>query len=675
MKYKYKLKNLDCAQCAKRVEEYLSSQQNFNNVVVNFSTLNLSFNTLDSNIDKKYVQKLVSNVEPEVVVLDENESYAHSSDYKYTILRIFLSFILMLCTLIVNQKMLCTFFFLISYILMLYKPIIDSIKLLKRHIIDENILVSISCIGAFIIGERYEGLMVIFLYEIGKLLESLALNKSRNSITSLITIKQDYATMENGDEVPVEKVRIDDIILVKPGQSIPVDGTIIEGNTNLDTSVITGESKLVSVSTGDIVLSGSISTDGLIKIKVLKEYENSTISRIMELVTSATDKKTQTETFVNKLSKIYTPIIILLAILVGILLPIFTDISFKSSIYKALSFLVISCPCAIVISVPLSYFSAIGTCSKQGILIKGSNYLDNLLDIKEIVFDKTGTLTTGKFSVTDVKVFSGTKEEILYYAVLAENMSTHPIAQSIVKYYGKKIDNKSVVDYKEQGGYGITYKIDDKNIKVGNSKLVKYDENIDGSTNIFVSVNDNVIGCIVLTDMLNETSKLGIKLLNDKGIKTSMLTGDNELSTVKVANELNISDYKYCMLPEDKYNEIISKQKKTKVAFVGDGINDAPVLAASDIGISMGLNGANIAIETSDIVIMTNDLTKISKVIDISRFTNNIIKINITFALFIKILVLILTFIGIGSMWQAIFADVGVTLITIFNSFRILSKK
>lgn len=675
MKHKYILKGLDCAECAKKIEEYLAKQDNFSDVIVNFSTLKLSFNTDLENMDKKYVQKLVSIVEPEVVVLDENESYAHSSDYKYTILRIIISFILMLCTLFFKSEKICTFFLVISYILMLYKPILESIKSLKNRVINENLLVSISCIGAFIIGQRIEGLAVIFLYEIGKLLESVALNKSRNSITSLINLKQEYATNENGEEIPINDVKVGDIIIVKPGQMVPIDGSIIDGNTNLDVSAITGESKLVSVSSGDNILSGSISTDGIIKVQVNQEYENSTINRIMNLVDNATDKKTNTETFVNKISKIYTPTIIICAILVGILLPIFTDLSYKDSIYRALSFLVISCPCAIVISVPLSYFSAIGTCSKHGILIKGSNYLDNILNIKEIVFDKTGTLTTGKFSVSDVKVFSGTKQEVLYYAYLGESMSTHPIAKSIINYCNIKVDNINILDYEEIAGYGITYRIDNNKVKVGNYKLVNYNDKVENNTNVFVSVNDNVIGCIVLSDILNETSNLAIKLLNDKKIKTSLFTGDNLEAAKRVADELGITDYKYSMLPEDKYNGVISKQEKYPVAFVGDGINDAPVLAASDIGISMGLNGTNIAIETSDIVIMTNDLTKISKVIDISKFTNKIIKINIAFALIVKILILLLTFFGLGTMWQAIFADVGVTIITIFNSLRILKIK
>lgn len=519
--------------------------------------------------------------------------------------------------------------------------------------------------------------MVILLYEIGKVLEEKAINNSRKSISSLLDIKSEFALLENGTVVRPEEVNIGDIIVVKPGEKIPLDGVISNGISHLNMASLTGESSLVEVQEGMNVLSGSINEEGLLKIKVTDTYSDSTVSKILQLVENATDKKTRTETFVNRVSKIYTPVVIVLALLVAILLPLITDLSYSTSIYRALTFLVISCPCAIAISVPLSYFSGIGVSSKHGILIKGSNYLDNLASIKEIVFDKTGTLTTGVFGVREVKPLDDyTESQILEFAALGESFSNHPIARSIIDYYGKDIDNNRVSNYQEIAGSGLSYTIDTKEIKVGSAELVGYKDILYEGTNVFVSVDGKIIGCIILNDEIKEYSKQAIALLQDKHIKTSMFTGDSEKTALSVGHTLSIDDIKYGMLPTDKYNELEKKIKQDyQVAFVGDGINDAPVLALASIGISMGLKGTSAAIEASDIVIMTDNLTKIDKGIDISRFTQKIIKQNLFFAIFIKILVLVLSIIGIGSMWQAIFADVGVTLITIFNTLRILKIK
>ena len=674
MKYKFILKGLDCANCAREVEEHLSEQEELSDVVVNFSTLKLSFKTDKSDNIKEYVQKLVNEVEPDVVLLDIDESYAHSSEKK-DLIKIIISIILLLCTFFIKSNILYTFIILLAYIILLSKTFIEAVKLLLKGTINESLLISISCIGAYLIGEHIEGLMVILLYEIGEYLESKAINKSRKSISSLLNIKPESATLENGDVVRPEELKIGDIIIVKPGEKVPIDGIVISGESNLDVSSLTGESGLLNIKENDNILSGSINKDGLLKIKVTDIYSNSTVSKILNLVETATDKKTKTETFVNKVSKIYTPIVILLAILVAIILPLVTNLSYNESIYRALTFLVISCPCAIAISVPLSYFSGIGISSKHGILIKGSNYLDSLNNIKEIVFDKTGTLTTGKFSVSDVVVFDEiNKDKLVKYACLGESLSNHPLAQSIIDYFKLDIDNSIVSNFKEESGLGITYNINNDIIKVGNSDLVKYDRLVDG-TNIFVSINDSILGYIVLSDNVKETSKLAIMLLKDKEINVSMFTGDSFIPAREKAYELGIDNYKYSMLPQDKYNNLAELQKKYPVAFVGDGINDAPVLALADIGISMGLTGASAAIETSDIVIMSEDLTKIAKSIDISKFTNKIIKQNLFFALSVKIIILLLSVFGIGSMWQAIFADVGVTLITILNTLRILKIK
>lgn len=677
-RYRYTLKSLDCANCAREVEEHLAKQEDLDIVSVNFSTLKLNFSTNRRGNVKEYVQKLVREVEPDVQVLEDNESYAHISVIRFDVIRLILGFILVLCTYIFSfSDIVINIFIVLAYIILLSRTFINAIKLLLKGTINESILITISCIGAYLIGERLEGIMVIILYEFGKILEERAINKSRKSISDLLDIKSEYALLENGSTVKPEEVKINDIIIVKPGEKVPLDGVVINGDSHLNMASLTGESSLVEIKQDMSILSGAINVEGVLKIKVTDIYSNSTVNKILQLVENATDKKTKTETFVNKVSKIYTPIVIILSLLVAILLPLITGLPYGTSIYRALTFLVISCPCAIAISVPLSYFSGIGVASKHGILIKGSNYLDNLRDVKEIVFDKTGTLTTGIFGVTQIKTFGHYKEdEVLKFAAFGESLSNHPIAHSIVEYYGKDIDNSSIKNYQEKSGLGISYFLDNKKIKVGNADFVNYDNELSDGTNVFVSVDDYVVGCIILNDKIKEDSQNIISLLHAKHIKTSMFTGDNKNAALSVAKKLVLDEIRYEMLPTDKYIKLEEKiHEGYKVAFVGDGINDAPVLALADIGISMGLNGTSAAIEASDIVVMTDNLTKIDKAIDISLFTHKIIKQNLFFALFIKILILILSVVGMSSMWQAIFADVGVTLITIFNTLRILKIK
>lgn len=677
-RYRYTLKSLDCANCAREVEEHLAKQEDLDIVSVNFSTLKLNFSTNRRGNVKEYVQKLVREVEPDVQVLEDNESYAHISVIRFDVIRLILGFILVLCTYIFSfSDIVINIFIVLAYIILLSRTFINAIKLLLKGTINESILITISCIGAYLIGERLEGIMVIILYEFGKILEERAINKSRKSISDLLDIKSEYALLENGSTVKPEEVKINDIIIVKPGEKVPLDGVVINGDSHLNMASLTGESSLVEIKQDMSILSGAINVEGVLKIKVTDIYSNSTVNKILQLVENATDKKTKTETFVNKVSKIYTPIVIILSLLVAILLPLITGLPYGTSIYRALTFLVISCPCAIAISVPLSYFSGIGVASKHGILIKGSNYLDNLRDVKEIVFDKTGTLTTGIFGVTQIKTFGHYKEdEVLKFAAFGESLSNHPIAHSIVEYYGKDIDNSSIKNYQEKSGLGISYFLDNKKIKVGNADFVNYDNELSDGTNVFVSVDDYVVGCIILNDKIKEDSQNIISLLHAKHIKTSMFTGDNKNAALSVGKKLVLDEIRYEMLPTDKYIKLEEKiHEGYKVAFVGDGINDAPVLALADIGISMGLNGTSAAIEASDIVVMTDNLTKIDKAIDISLFTHKIIKQNLFFALFIKILILILSVVGMSSMWQAIFADVGVTLITIFNTLRILKIK
>jgi len=524
-----------------------------------------------------------------------------------------------------------------------------------------------------------EGLMVITLYEIGKILENKAVNKSRNSIKELMDIKPEYANLKTIDgyiEINPEEVNVDDIIIVKNGEKIPLDGDVINGSTSLNVSALTGESNLVLVNIGDRVLSGSINTGSIIEVKVIDKYENSTVNKILELVENATDKKAKTETFVSKLTKIYTPVVLGLAIITAFTLPMFGT-PFKESIYSALIFLVISCPCAIAISVPLSYFSAIGKCSKNGILVKGSDYIDTLKDIKEIIFDKTGTITTGVFRIVEINSFDENygKDNVLEMIGMGEKLSNHPISKAILKEIDKKLNTEDIENFKEEAGLGIKYTYKNDKYLIGNSEYVEFKGKIDKiGTTIFLKKNDDIIGNIILRDTLKENIYEVINKLKKNNIKIRMFTGDNEIHAKDISSKLNI-EYKANMLPTDKYSkleELKNNNKNYTIAFVGDGINDSPVLALSDIGISMGGVGSNSAIEASSIVIMNDDLDKINDAIQISKKTNFIIKQNLIFAISTKVIILLLSILGIAGMWQAIFADVGVTLITILNTLRIL---
>lgn len=579
------------------------------------------------------------------------------------------------------SKILANIFVILGYGILLYRTAKNALKLLKQsHTINENFLVTISCIGAYLIGKPSEGFMVIVLYEIGKILEEKAINKTRKSISDLMDIKPEYANLKINNEVKKvepESVKVGDILIIKQGEKIPLDGVITAGKASLNVASLTGESKLKSVEEKSEVLSGSIVAEGIIEIKVTKTYKNSTVNRILDLVEHATDKKAKTETFVNKAARIYTPVVFLLAILIAIILPLTLNVNLtgtNGSIYRALIFLVISCPCAIAISVPLSYFSGIGKSSKQGILIKGSSFLDIVKDVKEIVFDKTGTLTKGEFEIQQIEILdkSYNENEILQFAVIGEQFSNHPIAKSILK--NQEIPEKKILEFKEIPGEGISYKLDNNTIFVGAMKEKSKED--DANTKIQVKLNNKAIGIIYLADTIKPEAKEAIANLKKLNIKTKMFTGDNKEVALKIGEELNIDEIKYEMLPDQKYKELEKLiNNNYKVAFVGDGINDSPVLAVADVGISMGGVGSSSAIEASDIVIMTDDIRKIKEVINISKYTNKIIKQNLIFAIGTKISVLLLSALGIAQMWQAVFADVGVTLLTILNTLRILKMK
>lgn len=639
---------------------------------------------------------------------EEHSHHNHSHEHHHgneeetinsSILRILLGIIVAFTGIYFENKFsentLASIIVILGYCILVYRTAKSAIiTLICDHAIDETFLMTLSCIGAYLVGEHLEGLMVIILYEIGEILEDKAVDKSRHSIEELMDIRPEYANLKKGSKVEKvlpEEVKIGEIIVIKEGEKIPLDGKIINGEASLNMAFLTGESRLQKVAVGDEVLSGSINSNGLIEIEVTKEYEDSTVSKILNLVENATEKKAKTETFVSKIARVYTPIVIVLAILVAIFLPIINHtITYNQSIYRALIFLVISCPCSIAISVPLSYFSGIGKASKEGILIKGSNFLDILKDIKEIGFDKTGTLTKGEFGISKIEILNDkySEDEILEIVILGESFSNHPIAKSIIDSTKKEVDTTKVKDYKEIAGKGISYLVDNKKCLVGNADLAEVDKtdlqdiNSDNlkeneATVIHVKIDDEVVAKIHLKDTLKDGSKDAILSLNKIGISTKMLTGDKKEVAQQIAKELELVEFKAEMLPEDKYKEIESIIKKydgtsSKVAFVGDGINDSPVLALSDIGISMGGVGQAAAIEASDIVIMTDDLNKIHKAIEISKKTRKIILENLIFAITVKMLTLVLSTFGIAGMWQAIFADVGVTLITIFNTLRIL---
>ena len=685
-RYEFILKDLDCAACANEIQEKLAKNPGLHNVNINFAKLKLTYETDTVSVEE--VRKAVKEQEPEVEMISTEKmkeiENKNESKMGAQIARLLIGIIIASIGLYAKlPDAVSTIFIILGYVILLYRTAKNAFKMLfASKKINENFLITISCVGAYLVGEHMEGLMVIILYEIGKILEEKSISKSRKSIKDLMDIKPEYANLKTENDikqVSPEEVKIGDIILVKEGEKVPLDGIVTKGTADLNTASLTGESKLAQVSENKNVLSGSVVVDGMIEVKVTEEYKNSTVSRILDLVENATDKKAKTETFVNKASSIYTPIVIGLAAVVAIFLPLFTEIPYtgnNGSIYRALIFLVISCPCSIAISVPLSYFSGIGKSSKEGILIKGSDYIDAIKDIKEIVFDKTGTLTKGEFEITKIDTFENySEQEVLKYAAMGEKYSNHPIAKSIMK--ANKEEIAGVQEFKEIAGKGLSYKYNGETVLVGNSVLVDAnDTNEEGATKIYVKINNKLAGIIYLGDTVKDGVVETIKELKALGIKTNMFTGDNKQIAEKTGKEIGIENIKSEMLPQDKYNafeEIINKKdEKSKVAFVGDGINDSPVLARADVGISMGGVGSESAIEASDVVIMTDNVSKILYAIKISKKTCGIIRQNLVFAITVKVLILFLSTIGLSGMWQAVFADVGVTILTIFNTLRIL---
>ena len=604
-------------------------------------------------------------------------------------IKIIIALILFILAIIIpfNNIWIKRIIYIISYLIVGLEILRKAIRnIIKGKVFDENFLMTVATIGAFIIGEYPEAVAVMLFYQVGELFQNYAVDKSRRSIASLIDIRPDYANVirnEIEEKIDPDEVKIGEIIIVKPGEKVPLDGEVIEGESRLDTVALTGESVPRTVRQGDEVLNGCINLSGVIKIRVSKEYEESTVSKILDLVENASNKKSKSENFITKFAKYYTPAVVIIAVVLAMIPPILIqNAPFQDWIYRALAFLVVSCPCALVISVPLSFFGGIGGASKLGILVKGSNYLEALAKTEIIVFDKTGTLTEGVFEVQKIQSEEISKDELIRIAAHAENYSNHPIAKSIKKEYNSQINESIIENHQEISGIGIYATIDGKKVLIGNEKLMA-NENIEFvksneiGTIIYVAIDNRYMGYILIADKIKDDSIKTIERLKLNGIKkTIMLTGDKKEVGENVANKLGIDLVYTELLPDGKVeklnNFIIEKEDRGKLIFAGDGINDAPVLALADIGIAMGGMGSDAAIEAADIVIMTDEPSKIVEAIKLSKKTMRIVRENIIFAIFIKVAVLVLSALGLATMWGAVFADVGVSIIAIINSLRML---
>ena len=723
LKFKLELKGLDCANCANKIENKASKLEGVKEAILNFTTTTLNVE-IKEGYNKKdtinEIKKIVLNLEPNVVVEEiytnkntkannsicndnkckvnndtsEIKAMSGSTDNKLLFyikdnLRLIIGIVAYVIALIFkgDGNLLSIILFATSYLIIGGDVVLTAIKNIARgEIFDENFLMSIATIGAFFIGEYPEAVAVMLFYQVGEMFQGYAVNKSRKSISSLMNIRADYANvLRDNKEIKVspEDVYIDEIIIVKPGERIPLDGVVIEGTSFIDTAALTGESVPREIKEGNEILSGAINTNGVLKVKVNKEYGESTVARILELVENASNKKAPTEKFITKFAKVYTPIVVIVAIVVAIIPPlILKDATFSEWIYKALSILVVSCPCALVVSIPLGFFSGIGAASKKGILVKGGNYLEALKESEVVVFDKTGTLTKGVFKVTEINTENISESELLEITAIGESHSNHPIAKSIIQTYGKDINKEEIKNYKEISGYGIEASIRDNNVLIGNSKLMKsyninYEEKKSIGTIVHVAINGLYKGNIVISDEIKENVKEALKSLKSAGIKkTVMLTGDNKLVAEEVAKNIGIDEVYSELLPGDKVGkveELLNRSDtKGKVVFVGDGINDAPVLARADIGVAMGGVGSDAAIEAADVVLMQDNIYSLVDSIQVSKRTSKILWQNIIFSLGVKIAVMILVVLGLTNMWAAVFADVGVTLIAVLNSMRII---
>lgn len=717
------LKGLDCANCANKIENKVNKLESVEEAVLNFS-LSLLIVSLKENSDVNRVEEeiktIVSKLEPDVIVskynnnikekknvctseccsghahdIEEKHEESHDHDHSEGIslrdkVSLAIGFILFAIAIFIGEeKSYVPYIYALSYVLVGGKVVLSAIRnIFRGQVFDENFLMTVATLGAFAIGNHPEGVAVMIFYEIGELFQSYAVNRSRKSISSLMDIRADYANLiTDGEEKKVDpsEIKIDDIIVIKPGERVPLDGIVIEGNSSLDTSALTGESLPRNIELNDEILAGVINLTGVIRVKVTKEFGESTVSRILELVQNASSKKAQTEKFITKFARYYTPVVVLSAVALAMIPPLVVEGAlFSDWVYRALIFLVVSCPCALVVSIPLGLFAGIGGASKNGVLIKGGNYLEALKDVETVVFDKTGTLTKGVFKVVKINTNNIEESELLRIAATGESFSNHPIAQSILKAYGNEVDKSIISNYEEISGNGIKVNIDNKEVLLGNYKLmnsngIKYNNSEEIGTVVHVVVEGEYKGSILIADEVKEDSKEAIEMLKKIGVKKCvMLTGDNKKVAEKIAEELGLDEVYAELLPTDKVvmveKLLKEKSEKGKLAFVGDGINDAPVLARADVGVAMGGIGSDAAIEAADVVLMRDNPSSLVDAIEIGRKTNRILWQNIIFSLGVKIAVLIPAAIGIANMWEGVFADVGVTLIVVLNSMRALRK-
>ena len=730
--FKLTLSGLDCANCANKIEDRVNRLELVEEANLNFSTSQLTVLIKESALKTDVIteiKRIVKQLEPHVVVEERvstqvihkssccggscsshteshhgqaghNHEHSHKTLDNESSSKVF-SFIkenawLLLGVIIFLAihafkpvGILEVVLYGVSYLLIGGKVLLTAFRNITRgEIFDENFLMMVATVGAFAIGEYPEAIAVMLFYEIGELFQSYAVNRSRKSISSLLDIRADHANLvtESGTkEVAPEAVSIGDLIVIKPGERVPLDGEIIEGECYLDTSALTGESIPRLISVGEEILAGCINTNALVKVRVTKVAGESTVARILELVENASSKKAQTEKFITKFARVYTPIVVLLAVLIAIIPPFVFQVNFSTWLYRALSFLVVSCPCALVVSIPLGFFAGLGGASKQGVLVKGGNYLEALNHVETVVFDKTGTLTKGVFKVSQIKPVNMNEAEFIELAAYAESQSTHPIAKSIVDAYTQVIDTTVLSQYEEIAGHGIKVFVGDKEVLIGNVKLMQRANlnvaEVDAiGTIIHMVVNQQYVGYMVIADEIKENSKAAIAKLKQHGVsKVVMLTGDHEGVAKKVAAELGVDEVYAGLLPHQKVEhveEILAHKTKDKnVVFVGDGMNDAPVLARADIGVAMGGIGSDAAIEAADVVLMEDDPMALVKAINKAKQTSTILYQNIIFALGVKILVMILVACGLATMWAAVFADVGVTILAVMNSTRALKSK
>lgn len=680
------INGLDCANCAMKVEQAINKMNEIDEARIIFSTETLKVKpqiSIDQNTLLKKIQKVVDQVEDgvtlsfkdEIKVIEKPKLFAPKDH-----LGLIIGTLIYIIGIIIGEFKYDALIYGIAYLLVGYKVIFKALKNIKRgDIFDENFLMCIATIGAFCISDYKEAIAVMLFYSVGEIFQAYAVNKTRTSISSLMDLKSDYANLLVGDDikkVAPEKIKVGDEIVIKVGEKIPLDGVVLSGESTLDTSSLTGETLPRNIGQGDEVLAGVVNLTGIINVKVTQIYEDSTVSKILDLVENAASKKAPIEQFITRFARIYTPTVVLLAVALAIVpMFIFKDAIFDEWLYRALTFLVVSCPCALVISIPLGLYAGLGKASKIGALIKGGNYLELLKDIDTVVFDKTGTLTEGSFEVVEING----SDDLLMLGAYGESMSNHPIAKSIVKKYGQIIDQKRISDFKEVAGKGIEVKIDDKLYNLGNKSFIEglgiqVENPSTVGTIIHIVCQEKYMGNIVVADKIKDTTFEGIKRLKKAGIQnTVMLTGDRKEVANDIAKKIGIDTVYSELLPQDKVTQVESLiAQGAKLSFVGDGINDAPVLARADLGIAMGGVGSDAAIEAADIVLMNDDIVTIGEAISISKKTNKILKQNVTFTLIIKIGVLLLTMFGYANMWMGVFADVGVTLIAILNSMRIL---